>query len=197
MKIVIADNYASMSETAAQLGISEMKKNKAAVLGLPAGGTPLGLYKNLVKAVINQSVSFRQARAFQLDEYAGLAQTDKLSFGYFLEAKLFSRADFQGENIFKLNGQAEDLKKECARYEGLTQKQGGFDLIVLGIGQNGHIAFNEPGSALNSKTRVVGLAPKTRLASAGTFGGLNKVPRQAITIGLAPIMKARKGILMA
>jgi glucosamine-6-phosphate deaminase len=197
MKIIIADDYKRLSKAAAQLVIKQIKKDKNTVLGLATGSTPLGLYENLVQAVKLKTISFKVVKAFILDEYVGLAKTDRASYHFFMKNQLFDRIDIKKENTFLPNGEAEDLNEECAKYEGLIKKYQEFDLLILGIGLDGHLAFNEPGSDFNSETRVVSLTEQTRRVNAAHFNKLEKVPRQAITIGLSTIMKAKKIILMA
>lgn len=196
-KIIITDNYQLMSEAAARLVIEQIKKKPNAVLGLATGATPIGLYENLVKAAWLKTVSLSQTKAFLLDEYVGLNKADSRSFHYFIKNKLFDRVDIKKENTFIPDGQAQDLKKECASYESLIKRHGGIDLLILGIGLNGHLAFDEPGSEIDSKTRVVKLKEQTRRANAAYFKKPSQVPRQGITIGLGTIMKARKIILLA
>ena len=195
--IIIVDDYLTMSQAAAQAVIQQIKKDKNTVLGLPTGKTPIGLYKALVRAVKQEAVSFKGVRAFILDEYVGLAKNDKASYHFFMQDKLFGKVDIKKENIFMPDGQAEDLTGECLRYESLIKKSGGIDLLVLGIGLNGHLAFNEPGSDFDSKTRVVKLKAETRRVNAVNFTKPEQMPSSAITIGLGTIMKAEKIILMA
>ncbi len=204
MNIVIAKNYQIMSKLAADLVVKELKEKKRAVLGLPTGGTPLGLYENLAKDCLKKKISFKGVRTFNLDEYVGLAETDCRSYHWFMKNKLFNFIDIKAENIFFPGGQtclsgrwAKNLRQAAAEYDGLIKKYHGLDLLILGIGLNGHIGFNEPGSDFNSKTRVVVLKRKTRLSNAKYFSKFEDVPRRAITMGLATIMKARKIILLA
>ncbi len=197
MEIIIANNYRAMSKAAFRLVVKQIKQDKNTVLGLPSGSTPIGLYDSLAKARRKKEVSFKQIKAFLLDEYVGLAKNNRRSFHYFLKAKLFSRVDIKKTNIFAPNGQAENLKEECIIYDGLIKRQGSLDLVVLGIGLDGHIGFNEPGSNFNSKTRVIKLTEQTRRSNSKDFNSLREVPRQAITMGLGTIMKAKRIILMA
>jgi len=197
MKIIIAKNYQIMSKLAADLVIGELKRKSQTVLGLPTGGTPLGLYKNLAKACQRKKISFKEVKTLNLDEYAGLVKTDSRSYHSFMKDKLFNLIDIKAENIFFPDGQAKNLKQAGAGYERLIKKHGGIDLMILGIGLDGHIGFNEPGSAFTSKTGVVNLKEQTRRANAKYFAKLEDVPHRAITMGLATIMKAKKIILLA
>jgi len=196
-KIIIAEDYQAMSKMAAQMVIKQIKKKPGSVLGLPTGSTPIGLYENLARAVALKSVSFGRAKAFILDEYAGLSRADSRSFHYFIKEKLFDRIDIKKENTFTPDGQAKDLKAECVKYENSIKKCRGIDLLILGIGLNGHVAFDEPGSEFNSKVRLVKITELTRRSNAKFFASLNQVPRQAITLGLGTIRQARKIILLA
>lgn len=197
MEIIITDNYRLMSAAATRLVVKQIKKNQDTVLALATGQTQLGLYENLAGAAERKEVSFRRTRIFLLDEYVGLAKTASQSFCRLMTRRLFKRLDVEQENIFVLNGQAENLRQECARYEALIKEHGGIDLLILGIGLDGHIAFNEPGSDFNSKTRVVKLTEQTRRSNVKNFVSLRQVPHQGITMGLATIMKAGKIVLMA
>lgn len=186
-----------MSKLAADLVVRALKEKSRMVLGLPTGGTPLGLYKNLAKACLEKKISFKKVKIFNLDEYVGLAETDSRSYHSFMKDKLFNFIDIKAENIFFPASQAKNLKQAGAKYEGLIKKHQGFDLLILGIGLNGHIGFNEPGSDFNSKTRLVSLKAQTRHANVKNFSKFEDVPHRAITMGLATIMKARKIILLA
>lgn len=197
MKIVIAENYKIMSDLVARLVIKQIRHNNQTILALPTGGTPIGFYKNLVKAVKQKKVSFKQVKIFNLDEYVGLDESDSHSFHAFMRARLLNFIDIKRENIFVPDGMAKNLKQAGANYESLIKKYGGIDLAVLGIGLDGHVGFNEPGSDFNSKTRVVKLTEKTRRSNLKYFHDLEQVPHQAITMGLGTITKAKKIILIA
>lgn len=197
MKIIIAKDYNSMSRKAADLIIQQIQKKKNSVLGLATGDTPLGMYKNLAKAHKKGEVSFKKITAFNLDEYAGLSEDNKNSYHYYMRKNLFKHIDIAQKNIFILNGAAKNLKKECGNFEKMIKERKGIDLQILGIGLNDHIGFNEPGSSFKSKTRPVNLTTATRAANAKYFSGINEVPKRALTMGLATIMRAKKIILLA
>lgn len=197
MKIITTDDYQLMSETAAELIIKKIKNDESAVLGLPTGRTPLGLYEKLIKACAEKKISFREVKTFNLDEYVGLAKTNPASFHAFMKNKFFDQIDIKPDNIFIPDGQADNLDEESDKYENLIKKAGGIDLLILGIGLDGHLGFNEPGSGFDSLTRIVDLKEQTRLTNAKYFAKPADVPYQAITMGLATIMDARKIILMA
>lgn len=195
MKLIIAKNYNAMSILAASLVIKQVKQKPASVLGLPTGHTPEGLYRELTKAYRKKIISFRKIRTFNLDEYVGLNINDKHSYHAYMN-KFFQKIDIDGYNINIPNEEAVDLKKECANYENLIKKYP-IDLLILGIGHDGHLGFNEPGSSFTSRTRVVDLLAATRRANAVNFDSLKSVPKQAITMGLGTIIKAKKIILLA
>src|SRR3989338_5430131 len=174
MKIVIAESYKAMSDITFELVVEQIRERRRAVLALPTGNTPLGLYKNLVKAFKQKKVSFKQVKTFNLDEYIGLEKDNRHSFSFFLKKNLIDRVDLNPKNIFATDGKAKSLGNEVKKYENLIRKQGGIDLAILGIGLDGHIAFNEPGSKFNSKTRVVKLTEKTRRSNSQYFSGFNK-----------------------
>lgn len=197
MKIIIAKDYNSMSAKAAVLVIKQIQMKKNSVLGLATGNTPLGVYKNLVNACKKGEVSFKKITAFNLDEYAGLSEDDKNSYHYYMRENLFKHIDIDKKNIFILNGAAKNLKKECGNFEKMIKEKKGIDLQILGIGLNDHIGFNEPGSSFNSKTRAIDLTMSTRKANAKYFSNINKVPKRALTMGLATITRAKKIILLA
>ncbi len=197
MKIIIAENYQSMSRKAADLIIQQIQKKKSSVLGLATGNTPLGMYKNLIKAHKKGEVSFKKITVFNLDEYAGLSENSENSYRYYMLENLFKHIDIDKKNIFILNGAAKNLKKECENFEKMIKEKGGIDLQILGIGLNDHIGFNEPGSSFKSNTRPVDLTMSTREANGKYFSNINEVPKMALTMGLATITRAKKIILLA
>jgi glucosamine-6-phosphate deaminase len=173
-----------------------LKKKPSSVIALPTGSTPLGLYKELVEKFENGKIDFSKAIFMNLDEYIGLPRKNKNSFAWFLRKNFLEKVNASKKNIFLFDGKAKDLKKEALQREALVKKIG-IDIALLGIGENAHIAFNEPGTAFDSKTRIVNLTASTRNANARFFKGKEPVPKQAITIGLGTIMKAKKVILIA
>ncbi|HLL55757.1 MAG TPA: glucosamine-6-phosphate deaminase [Myxococcaceae bacterium] len=168
------------------------------VLGLPTGRTPLGLYRELVARVRRGDLDLSSIQTFNLDEFVGLDAEEPGSFRAFMERHLFREVGLAPERIHFLDGKAPDLGAECARYEARLQDAGGVDLLILGLGVNGHLAFNEPGDALQASTHVVKLTRESRLANAPLFGDDPlKVPLQALTMGMASILQARALVLMA
>jgi len=203
MRLVIKKDYASLSAWAANHVISRI--NAAAptaehpfVLGLPTGSTPEGMYKNIVEAVKSGKVSFRHVVTFNMDEYVGLPESHPESYHSFMRRNLFDHIDCPNEQIHILNGNATDLVAECEAYEAAIESYGGIDLFVGGIGPDGHLAFNEPGSSLTSKTRVKTLTHDTIIANARFFDGdVNQVPRQALTVGIGTVMAAKEVMILA
>ena len=174
-------------------------KKEICVLGMATGSTPILLYKELVRLHKEEGLSFKNVITINLDEYYPIHKTAYQSYWSFMHRHLFSQVDIQPENIHIPNSEwAEDqIKEHCAGYEQIIEKSGGIDLQILGIGKNGHIGFNEPGSSFHSKTRVIHLDQQTRIANTYEFHDLNKVPKLAITVGISSIMKAKKIILLA
>lgn len=196
MKIVITKNKQLMSARAANIVIKQIKKKKSSVLVLPTGNTPLGMYKKLREAYKKRKVNFKNVIAFNLDEYVGLQHNHKNSYYYYMQKYLFKHINVKQKNINVPDGMVNNLKKECLEYEKAIKKKK-IDLAILGIGHNGHVAFNEPGSIFKSKTRVVGITLETRRANAKNFKSLRQTPKQAITMGIYTIMQAKKIILLA
>ncbi|KAJ1767823.1 Glucosamine-6-phosphate isomerase (Glucosamine-6-phosphate deaminase) (GNPDA) (GlcN6P deaminase) [Coemansia sp. RSA 1813] len=179
--------------------INEFKptRKRPFVLGLPTGSTPVEVYWHLVDFYKRGEVSFRNVITFSMDEYVGLPRSHPESYCYFMRTHLYDHVDLRPENIHMLDGNADDLAAECQRYEGKIKDAGGIELFLGGIGPDGHIAFNEPGSSLESVTRVKTLAYETVLANARFFGGdVNKVPKLALTVGVGTVRAAREVLLI-
>ncbi|MBR4782813.1 MAG: glucosamine-6-phosphate deaminase [Bacteroidaceae bacterium] len=203
MRVIIKDNYTQVSKWAAEHVIEKINafkptKQKPFVLGLPTGSTPIGMYLNLVKAYREGRVSFKNVVTFNMDEYVGLAPTHDQSYHYFMHNNLFDHIDCPPENIHILNGLAEDLIAECEAYEAEIAKYGGINLFIGGIGPDGHIAFNEPGSSFASRTRIKTLTTDTIIANSRFFDNdVNKVPKQALTVGIDTVMSADEVMILA
>ncbi|XP_013791369.1 glucosamine-6-phosphate isomerase 1-like [Limulus polyphemus] len=166
-------------------------------LGLPTGSTPLGTYNKLIEFYRDGTLSFHYVKTFNMDEYVGLPRDHPQSYHSFMWNSLFKHVDIQQENTHILNGNAPNLQKECEEFEKKISEAGGIELFVGGIGPDGHIAFNEPGSSLASRTRVKTLAMDTILANARFFDNdLSKVPRQALTVGVGTVMDAREVLVI-
>ncbi|MEP7116275.1 MAG: glucosamine-6-phosphate deaminase [Acidobacteriota bacterium] len=194
MTIVVCADHAEASLHVSGLVTSALRSQPSLVLGLPTGRTPVALYAALVAAGLDWS----QVRTFNLDEFAHLPPGDAGSFRSFMDAHLFSKVNLAPANIGFLRGDAADERAECARYEQAIQRAGGIDLLLLGLGANGHIGFNEPGPELQAPTHPVSLHGSTRLANADRFGGdPARVPERALTIGMGQVLRARHVVLMA
>jgi len=193
LTVEVFPDYAGMSQRAADIVVKLLREKPDAVLGLPTGSTPLGFYDALVAS----GISLAQARTFNLDEYVGLPRTHPESYYSFMKRALYDRTDLRPENCHIPDGNAADTGAECRRYEEAIRAAGGFDILVLGLGQNGHIGFNEPGSPWDARTRVVDLTEDTRRANSRFFNSLDEVPRRAITMGIGTILEARRILLLA
>ena len=171
---------------------------KKFVLGLPTGSTPLQMYKRLIQFNKEGIISFKNVITFNMDEYVGLAPEHEQSYHYFMHENFFKHIDIKEENINILDGLAENLEEECQRYEDKIKSVGGIDLFLGGIGEDGHIAFNEPGSSLASRTRDKELTYDTILANSRFFDNdINKVPKLALTIGVGTLMDSKEIIILA
>ncbi|MDP5274673.1 glucosamine-6-phosphate deaminase [Chengkuizengella axinellae] len=197
MEVIKVRDYNEMSEKAAEYIIEKVKANSKIRLGLATGGTPLGLYKNMVTDFQHNNTSYRRVTSFNLDEYVGLSEEHPNSYRYYMNKSLFNHINTLKSNIHLPNGNAVSLQEECIRYDQLIQDSGGIDLQILGIGQNGHIGFNEPGTPFGSKVHVVRLTESTRQANKHFFNHMNEVPTHAITMGIQSIMKSKEILLLA
>ena len=203
MKVIIRDNANQGGIWAAKYIASKITEKAARtsepfVLGLPTGSTPLNTYAELIRMVAAGEVSFKNVVTFNMDEYVGLPEEHPESYHSFMHKNLFDHIDIPKENVHILNGNAPDLDAECAAYEEAIVKAGGFDLFMGGIGEDGHIAFNEPFSPLESRTRVVTLTQDTREVNSRFFGGdPEAVPAQAMSVGVATVLSAKEVLILA
>ncbi|WP_312112261.1 glucosamine-6-phosphate deaminase [Brevibacillus reuszeri] len=197
MKLIIVKDYGELGKKAAGLVADEVKSNPKVVLGLATGGTPVGMYRELIKLHQEESIDFSQASSFNLDEYVGLAATHPQSYRAYMQENLFDHINLPAGHTHVPTGDAADLQQECASYETAIREAGGIDIQVLGIGNNGHIGFNEPGSSVESTTRVVQLTESTIEANARYFASIEEVPTQAISMGIKTILGAKKVVLLA
>lgn len=193
MRIIRCANYEEMSKKAAEFVSAQIMLKPDCVLGLPTGSTPIGMYARLAE----MELDFSKVTTFNLDEYYPIAKSNEQSYHYFMNENLYSKVNLIPENIHIPNGETQNPEKECADYERAIAASGGLDLQVLGIGQNGHIGFNEPGDMLNSFTHVTRLTQNTIEANARFFSSADEVPKQALTMGVATIMRARRILLLA
>ena len=203
MRVIIKDRSAEVAQWAAQYIVNEIKAKAAKsdapfVLGLPTGSTPLETYKELIRLHKAGEVSFKNVVTFNMDEYVGLEESHPESYHSFMWTNFFSHINIDPKNVHILNGNAEDLVAECEAYEAAIVEAGGIDLFMGGVGEDGHIAFNEPFSSLQSRTRIKTLTPDTIAVNSRFFGGdISKVPTQALTVGVATILSARKVMILA
>ena len=185
-----------MSVVAAEIVAARIRAKPDAVLLLPTGTTPLGMYGRLAELHAEEGLSFARATFFNLDEYLGLAPDHPASYHVYMEENFYGLVDADPAQVHVPDGSAPDPEAECERYEAAIREAGGVDLAVLGIGRNGHIGFNEPGAPFGSRTRVVRLAESTRRVNAADFEG-NRAPERAITVGMATVFEAREVLLLA
>jgi len=197
MLVVIKDNYDDISKEAAKIVADRIHRKPNLVLGLATGSSPLGLYKELIRMHKEEGLDFSKVTTFNLDEYIGLPHNHPQSFHYFMFENLFKHVNINPRFIHIPDGMATDIEQHCRWYEDEIKLYGGIDLQVLGIGANGHIAFNEPGSSLGSITRIKTLTEKTIKDNARFFNSLDEVPKMAITMGIGTIMNAKELILLA
>ena len=197
MEVIIRKAYEDISIEGAKIIRERMAKKPDLVLGLATGSTPLGLYKELVRMHKEEDLDFSQARSFNLDEYVGLAPDHSQSYRYFMNENLFNHINIKKENTRVPDGMANDLEAECLQYEEEIRKAGGIDIQVLGIGGDGHIAFNEPGSSLGSRTRIKTLTKQTIEDNSRFFEKEVDVPKFALTMGIGSIMDTRRAFLFA
>ncbi len=196
MKIIITKDYEEMSAKAFQIMKETVVGKPDAVLGLATGTTPLGLYEKMAQDHKENGTSYKAIKTVNLDEYAGLGIESDQSYVYFMRENLFRHLDIDQKNVNIENGLAQDAEAECARYNALLETMTP-DLQLLGLGSNGHIAFNEPGTSFDSVTHVVKLTESTIQDNARLFADISQVPRSAFTMGLANIMAAKKILILA
>ncbi len=203
MRVIIEPNYDNMSRWAAnhiveRINAFQPTSEKPFVLGLPTGSTPIGTYRELIRLYKEGKVSFQHVVTFNMDEYVHVPENHPESYHSFMWNNFFSHIDIKKDNVNILNGNAENLEAECARYEAKIKSYGGIDLFMGGIGPDGHIAFNEPCSSLTSRTRVKTLTTDTIIANSRFFDNdINKVPKTALTVGVGTVMDAREVMILA
>ncbi|MBQ5802628.1 MAG: glucosamine-6-phosphate deaminase [Bacteroidales bacterium] len=202
MRLIIQESYSQLSQWAAAYIVKRINEfaptaEKPFVLGLPTGSTPLGTYKQLIKLYNEGKVSFENVVTFNMDEYIGLPEDHQESYHSFMWNNFFKHINIKKENVNILNGNAEDPQAECVRYEEKIKSYGGIHLFMGGIGPDGHIAFNEPGSSLASRTRVKTLTQDTIIANSRFFNNdINLVPKTALTVGVGTIMDAQEVLIL-
>lgn len=202
MRLIIQPDYNQLSQWAANYVVAKINKanptaDKPFVLGLPTGSSPLGMYSCLIEHCRAKRVSFKNVVTFNMDEYVGLPKEHPQSYHSFMWDNFFNHIDIKPENVNILNGNATDLDAECGAYEKKMKDMGGIDLFLGGIGPDGHIAFNEPGSSLASRTRVKTLTKDTIIANSRFFDNdLNQVPKTAVTVGVGTVLDAKEVLIM-
>ncbi|MCM3633910.1 glucosamine-6-phosphate deaminase [Paenibacillus camelliae] len=196
MNILKFNSEAKLNEAAARIITSTVQVNPSAVLGLATGGTPIGIYKELVKDYNEGLVSFSRVTTFNLDEYVGLSPDHHQSYSHYMKENLFNHVDIAAERTNIPFGLADQLEEECRQYDERIEAAGRIDIQLLGLGHNGHIGFNEPEDELSSSTHVVNLAEETKQANARFFTETEEVPSQAITMGVGTILKAKMLMLV-
>lgn len=197
MKLIIAKDYEDMSRLGAEEIAKVVNEKPNAILGLATGGTPVGMYKNLINMNKAGEVDFSKVTTVNLDEYVGLGGDHPQSYRYFMNENLFNHINIDKNNTFVPNGLAADIDEEGRNYDKKIDELGGTDIQLLGIGNNGHIAFNEPDQDLVAGTHLTGLTQSTIEANARFFDSIDEVPTTAITMGLGQIMKSKKILLVA
>ena len=202
MRLIIQPDYKTISKwaanyVAARINQAKPTAQKPFVLGLPTGSSPLGMYKELIDLNKQGVVSFRNVVTFNMDEYVGLPKEHPESYYSFMWNNFFNHVDINPENVNILNGNAADLEAECERYENKIKSCGGIDLFLGGIGPDGHIAFNEPGSSLSSRTRIKTLTMDTIIANSRFFDNdITKVPKTSLTVGVGTVLSAKEVLII-
>jgi len=189
-------DYEALSARAASMLLDSVRLQPQIVLGLPTGSTPLGMYARVIAECRSEYHCFRNVTTFNLDEYVGIPRDDEGSYATYMRRNLFDHVDLDPSHTHIPNGNAPNLEAECRRYESDIEDAGGLDLTFLGLGRNGHIGFNEPGTPFRSRTRVVELTESTRAANARFFEG-REAPTRAITMGIATILDSKRIVLLA
>ena len=196
MKLIVVKDYDEMSLKASEIIINLLKEKKDATLGLATGSSPIGIYKNLIKAVNQKEISFKDVKTYNLDEYCNLPKSHPESYYSFMHRNLFSHVDINLDNVHIPNSEGDDLEKLCNDYNELLHKAT-IDLQLLGIGANGHVGFNEPNTPFDQETWIVKLTDKTREDNKRFFNSIDEVPTHAMTMGIKNIMQAKKLLLVA
>lgn len=197
MRLCITNNIGLWAATYVKNKIkSQEKKAKHTILGLPTGSTPLSMYQQLIKMCKEKELSFKDVITFNMDEYIGLSPEHAQSYNYYMHNNFFNHIDIAPENIHIPNGVAKDIKQECINYESKIKSAGKINLFVGGVGEDGHLGFNEPYSSLLSKTRDKDLTIYTRKANARFFNNIDEVPKKAITVGINTIMESEEVMIL-
>ncbi len=196
MKLIITKDYEEMSLQASKIFKEEIENNPSLVLGLATGSTPIGMYEKLIEYA-RDGLDFSKVRSFNLDEYLGLDKDHEGSYNYFMWDNLFNHINIKSENVHIPYGNADNLEEYCLEYDKKIEDEGGIDIQLLGIGEDGHIAFNEPNKYLQVRTNIASLAPSTIEVNSRFFDRIEDVPTKAISMGMGSIMKSKKIVLLA
>ena len=196
MKILVCKDYEELSLKSAEIIVNQINQKKDSVLGLATGGTPVGMYKELVKSYREGKVDFGKVITFNLDEYYGVDHENINSYHYYMNTNFFDHVNVERKNINIPNGMSKDIEKECREYDEKIQNMGGIDLQVLGVGLNGHIGFNEPAKELMSGTHITDLTKETINANARFFFVFSQVHTRTITVGMATILRSKKIVVL-
>lgn len=196
MRVYCAADYYHVSRVAANIISAQVIMKPDCVLGLATGSTPIGTYEQLIRWYEKGDLDFSQVHSINLDEYRGLSSENDQSYRYFMNKHLFDSINIDKKNTFVPNGMEEDREKACREYDEIIRSQGGIDMQILGLGHNGHIGFNEPGSAFGKETHCVKLTESTISANARFFASIDDVPREAYTMGIKSIMQAKKIVVI-
>lgn len=197
MRVIVEPGPEGVAQTAARFVARLVRRKPECALGLATGSTPLGMYRELIRLCREEGLDFSRVVTFNLDEYVGLSPSHPQSYRHFMQESLFDHLNIDPRRTHVPDGRALDFEAFCQQYERMIAEAGGIDLQVLGIGSDGHIAFNEPGSSLGSRTRLKSLAEETIRDNARFFGGAEHVPRLAITMGVGTILESRQCLLLA
>ena len=196
MNFIKVKDENELGKTAARLVCDAIHQKETSTLVFPTGNTPLGMFKELVSLYQSGKVSFRKSKLIELDEYYGIRKDDERNLFAWLNRELLQQVDFQPENIHRFDSFGPDPQVEARRMEKIVNDSGGIDLLVLGLGMNGHLGFNEPGTRIDSPTRLVDLTPESIMSSANYWGAGAEIPRQGFTLGMDVLLKARKTTLL-
>lgn len=196
MRVYCAADYYHASRVAANIISAQVIMKPDCVLGLATGSTPIGTYEQLIRWYEKGDLDFAEVHTINLDEYRGISPENKNSYRYFMNSHLFDAINIDKKNTFVPDGMEQDKEKACRDYDEIIRSHGGIDLQILGLGHNGHIGFNEPGSAFGKETYCVQLSESTRTANARFFASLDEVPKEAYTMGIKSIMQAKKIVVI-
>lgn len=196
MQIIVTENYEEMSQKAAEIVAEQIINKHDTILGLATGSTPVGTYQKLADMNKEGKLDFSKVKTFNLDEYYPIKNDDEQSYITFMKENFFSKINIDLANTNIPNGEATDAEKECKEYDERIKAAGGIDLQILGIGQNGHIAFNEPSDELDCYTHVTGLTENTIEANSRFFDSIDQVPTKALTMGMSTILSAKKILML-